>query len=284
MIKMVSKEIIKIKDIEVAFQTINGSDFISLTDIARYKSRAETDDIIKNWMRNRSTIEYLGLWEKLNNPNFKPVEFDGFKNKSGSNSFVLSPSKWIRATNALGLIAKQGRGGGIFAHKDIAFEFATWISAEFKLYLIKEFERLKSVEYQAEKLEWNTRRLISKTNYRIHTDAIKFCLPIGLTEKQINITYATEADVLNMSLFGLTAQQWRKENRNNKGNIRDHSTIQELIVLSNLESYNAEMIRNEISQPERLKKLNQAAISQLKSLLNNNNLSELGKGEQSAKR
>lgn len=266
---MPSREIIKVQNLEISFQTINESDFISLTDIAKYQSPRETDDIVKNWMRNRSTIDFLGLWEKLNNPNFKPVEFDAFRNDSGKNSFVLSPSKWVRSVNAIGIITKPGRGGGTYAHKDIAFEFASWISVEFKLYLIKEFERLKSAEYVAEKLEWNARRLISKTNYRIHTDAIKDHLPKNLTERQINITYANEADVLNMALFGMTAADWRLKNKGKKGNIRDEANIQKLIVLANLESYNAEMIRQKISQPERLRNLNIAAISQLKSLMGN---------------
>lgn len=272
---MSPREIMKVQNLEISFQTVNESDYISLTDIARYQSSKETDDIIKNWMRNRSTIEFLGLWEKISNPNFKPVEFEGFKNNSGKNSFVLSPSKWIRSTNAVGIIAKSGRGGGTYAHKDIAFEFASWISAEFKLYLIKEFERLKSAEYIAEKLEWNTRRLISKVNYRIHTDAIKERLPKNLTEKQINITYASEADVLNVALFGMTAAEWRSDNKGKKGNIRDDTTITKLVVLANLESYNAEMIRQGFDQHIRLKRLNIAAIAQLKSLMDSNNIKQL---------
>ena len=272
---MASREILKVGDEEIAFFSVKNNDYISLTDIARHRKSAETDDIIKNWMRNHGTIEFLGLWEKLSNPNFKPVEFERFKNESGRNSFVLSPSKWIRATGAIGIIAKSGRGGGTYAHKDIAFEFASWLSPEFKLYLIKEFERLKSAEYLGEQLEWNTRRMISKANYRIHTDAIKEHLPKNLTEKQINITYANEADVLNVALFGLTAGGWRSKNKGKRGNIRDHAAIEELVVLANLESYNALLIREGKEQPERLKKLNVAAISQLKSLLDNSNLKKL---------
>ncbi len=273
---MTARELIKIKDIEISFQTINESDFISLTDIAKYKDKDRTNYIIQNWMRNRSTIEFIGLWEKINNPRFKGIEFDAFKSESGSNSFSLTPQRWIETTNAIGLISKSGRyGGGVYAHKDIAFEFASWISAEFKLYLIKEFERLKSAEYVAGKSEWNARRLLSKTNYRIHTDAIKEHLPKHLTEKQINITYANEADVLNVALFGITAADWRMKNKGKKGNIRDSASIQQLVVLANLESYNAEMIRNGQSQPERLRKLNSAAIAQLKSLLGSNNLEKL---------
>jgi len=220
--KMTARELIKIKDIEISFQTINESDFISLTDIARYKDKNRTNYIIQNWMRTRSTIEFIGLWEKINNPNFKGVEFDAFKSEAGSNSFSLTPQKWIETTDAIGLISKSGRyGGGVYAHKDIAFEFASWISAEFKLYLIKEFERLKSAEYIAEKLEWNTRRMISKANYRIHTDAIKEKLPKHLTDKQINITYANEGDVLNVALFGQTAAEWRAKNKGKKGKRRE---------------------------------------------------------------
>lgn len=227
-------------------------------------------------MRTRSTIEFIGLWEKINNPNFKGIEFDAFKSEAGSNSFSLTPQRWIETTGAIGLISKSGRyGGGVYAHKDIAFEFASWISAEFKLYLIKEFERLKSAEYVAGKLEWNVRRMLSKTNYRIHTDAIKENLPKNLTEKQINITYANEADVLNVALFGVTAADWRVANKGKKGNVRDFTSIQQLVVLSNIESYNAEMIRSGLSQPERLRKLNLAAIAQLKSLLNINDLEKL---------
>jgi len=268
--KMTARELIKIKDIEISFQTINESDFISLTDIARYKDKNRTNYIIQNWMRTRSTIEFIGLWEKINNPNFKGVEFDAFKSEAGSNSFSLTPQKWIETTDAIGLISKSGRyGGGVYAHKDIAFEFASWISAEFKLYLIKEFERLKSAEYIAEKLEWNTRRMISKANYRIHTDAIKEKLPKHLTDKQINITYANEGDVLNVALFGQTAAEWRAKNKGKKGNLRDDATIRQLVVLTNIESYNAEMIRRGLDQHTRLKQLNIAAIALLKSLMSN---------------
>src|SRR3989339_352628 len=268
--KMTARELIKIKDIEISFQTINESDFISLTDIARYKDKNRTNYIIQNWMRTRSTIEFIGLWEKINNPNFKGVEFDAFKSEAGSNSFSLTPQKWIETTDAIGLISKSGRyGGGVYAHKDIAFEFASWISAEFKLYLIKEFERLKNAEYVAGKLEWNARRMLSKTNYRIHTDAIKAHLPKNLTEKQINITYANEADVLNVALFGLTATEWRAKNKGKKGNLRDDATIRQLVVLTNIESYNAEMIRRGLDQHTRLKQLNIAAIALLKSLMSN---------------
>ena len=198
---MSQREIIKVKNIEISFQTINENDYISLTDVARYRDKYRSDYIIQNWLRNRNTIEFLGLWEKVNNPKFKSIEFDGFRQSAGLNSFSLTPQRWAKSTGAVGIISKKGRGGGVYAHKDIAFEFASWISAEFKLYLIKEFERLKSTEYIAEKLEWNTRRMVSKVNYRIHTDAIKAELPKSLTQKQINITYANEADVLNVALL-----------------------------------------------------------------------------------
>ena len=254
----------------------NQDDYISLTDIARYKSD-EPKDVIKNWMRSKSTIEFLGLWEQLNNPNFKGVEFDAFKNEAGANAFTLSPQKWIDSTNAIGIISRAGRGGGTFAHKDIAFEFASWVSAEFKLYIIKDYQRLKSDENSRLSLEWNVNRTISKINYKIHTDAIKDKLiPLGVTPAQQGITYASEAEVLNVALFGKTSKEWRVENPDKKGNIRDYATIQQLIVLSNLESMNAELIKGGISQRERLCKLNKMAIEQLSSLLGNSNIKLLG--------
>ena len=254
----------------------NQDDYISLTDIARYKSD-EPKDVIKNWMRSKSTIEFLGLWEQLNNPNFKGVEFDAFKNEAGANAFTLSPQKWIDSTNAIGIISRAGRGGGTFAHKDIAFEFASWVSAEFKLYIIKDYQRLKSDENSHLSLEWNVNRTISKINYKIHTDAIKDKLiPLGVTSAQQGITYASEAEVLNVALFGKTSKEWRAENPDKKGNIRDYATIQQLIVLSNLESMNAELIKEGVSQRERLCKLNKMAIEQLTSLLGNGNIKLLG--------
>ncbi len=254
----------------------NQDDYISLTDIARYKSD-EPKDVIKNWMRAKSTIEFLGLWEQLNNPNFKGVEFDAFKNEAGANAFTLSPQKWIDSTNAIGIISRAGRGGGTFAHKDIAFEFASWVSAEFKLYIIKDYQRLKSDENSRLSLEWNVNRTISKINYKIHTDAIKDKLiPLGVTSAQQGITYASEAEVLNVALFGKTSKEWRAENPDKKGNIRDYATIQQLIVLSNLESMNAELIKEGVSQRERLCKLNKMAIEQLTSLLGDGNIKLLG--------
>jgi len=253
------------------------SDFISLTDIARYKNRDSPADIVKNWMRTRSTIEYLGSWEKINNPNFKLVDFDGFKNEAGANSFVLSPQKWIESTHAIGIVSKSGRyGGGTFAHKDIAFEFATWISPEFKLYLIKEFQRLKEQESERLTLGWDLKRQLTKINYRIHTDAIKNnLLPATVSQHQAQLTYASEADVLNMALFGKTAKQWREQNKNKEGNIRDYSDVVQLVVLANLEGINAELIKKGVSQPDRLLELNSVAISQIKSLVNTSSIKKL---------
>ena len=252
------------------------ADYISLTDIARYKDPANTDDIIKNWIRNRNTIELLGFWEQIYNPNFKPVEFDGFRKQAGLNTFVLTPKRWIETTNAIGIISKAGRYGGTFAHKDIAFEFASWISIEFKLYIIKEFQRLKEEENNRLNLEWNFQRTLAKVNYKIHTDAIKENLiPEVLDKSQTSFVYATEADVLNMALFGMTAKQWRDANPDEKGNIRDGATIQQLVVLSNLESINAMLIAQELPQNERLIQLNRIAITQMRSLLENQHVKNL---------
>jgi len=251
-------------------------DYISLTDIARNKNANEPKDIVKNWMRSKATIEFLGLWEQINNLNFKGVEFDSFKSEAGSNAFTLSPSKWINNTNAIGIITKQGKNGGTYAHKDIAFEFASWVSAAFKLYLIKEFQRLKEDESNRLNLQWNFQRTLSKVNYKIHTDAIKEKLiPLALNNKQTSIIYANEADVLNVALFGKTAKQWREENPKEKGNIRDMATIQQLVVLSNLESINAMLIHQNVKQKERLIQLNKMAISQMKSLLTNSSIKKL---------
>jgi hypothetical protein len=242
------------------------SDYISLTDIARYKETGRTDHVIQNWMRNRNTVEFLGIWEHLNNPEFKPLEFEGFKNRAGLNSFVLTPRQWIDATGAIGILSKSGRYGGTYAHKDIAFEFASWISVEFKLYLIKEFQRLKESE-QAQ-LGWDIKRNLAKINYRIHTDAVKENLiPPALTGKQTNLVYAAEADVLNMALFGRTAKQWRDANPGEKGNIRDEANVAQLICLSNLENLNALFINDGLLQSERLQKLNTIAINQMRLLI-----------------
>ena len=216
------------------------NDYISLTDIARYKSDEPTA-VIANWMRNKDTIEFLGLWETLYNPAFKPIEFEGFKNQAGANAFTMSPKKWIESTGAIGIISKPGRYGGTFAYKDIAFEFASWVSAEFKLYIIKDYQRLKADENNRLSLDWNLKRTLTKINYKIHTDAIKEnIIPKCITEHQQRFTYASEADVLNVALFGMTASEWKKQNPTLKGNIRDHATIHQLVVLTNLESLNAE--------------------------------------------
>lgn len=267
MLKKHVKETIHAKGLDIAIYTDNFLDeFISLTDIARYKSD-EPKDVIKNWMRSKDTIEFLGLWELLHNENFKGVEFDSFKNQAGSNAFTLSPQKWIEATDAIGIVSRSGRYGGTFAHSDIAFEFASWISAEFKLYIIKDYKRLKSDDSSRLSLNWNLNREISKLNYRIHTDAIKDNLvPPQLTSYQISITYASEADVLNMALFGVTAKEWRERNPNKTGNMRDAATLNQLLVLANMESYNAILIEQGKTQSERLELLNQLAIKQLKTI------------------
>jgi hypothetical protein len=275
---MSKNKTINVKGTEIAIFQGEQADYVSLTDIARYKDANNTDDIIKNWLRNRNTIELLGFWEQLYNPNFKPVEFDGFRKQAGLNSFVLTPKKWIETTNAIGIISKSGRYGGTFAHKDIAFEFASWISIEFKLYIIKEFQRLKEDENNRLKLDWNLQRTLAKVNYHIHTDAIKENLiPKELTKTQVNFVYANEADLLNVALFGKTAKQWRDENPTLKGNIRDEATIEQLVVLSNMESVNAVFIGQGISQSERLGQLNKMAITQMKSLLNSSAIKKMSK-------
>lgn len=245
----------------------NSDDYISLTDIAKHRSD-EPSAVIQNWLRNRDTIEFLGLWEKLNNPKFNPLEFEGFKNSAGQNAFVLSPKKWIKETNAIGIVSKSGRyGGGTFAHKDIAFEFASWLSPEFKLYIIKDYQRLKEDENHRLSLGWNVNRVLAKTNYRIHTDAIKANLiPDELPPNQQRFIYADEADVLNVALFGMTAKQWSKQNPDLKGNMRDYASIEQLLVLVNLETTNALLIEQGKSQDERAHFLNQQAIKLMKKL------------------
>lgn len=243
----------------------NRDDYISLTDIAKIKDSDNPRYIIQNWLRNRNTIEFLGVWETLYNPDFNRVEFDAFRNQAGLNSFVMTPQKWIEATQAIGIVSKAGRYGGTYAHKEIAFEFASWISVEFKLYLVKEFERLKSEELR--QLGWDIKRNLAKINYRIHTDAIKENLiPPELSAKQISLVYSTEADVLNMALFGMTAKQWRERHPDLKGNIRDYANVSQLVCLSNLENLNAVFINDGMPQSERLAKLNAIAISQMEVL------------------
>ena len=256
---------INVKEKEITIITIAEKDYVSITDIAKYKNAANADDVIKNWMRNRNTIELLGLWETIHNPNFKPVEFDGFRKEAGLNSFVLSPKRWIESTNAIGIVSKSGRYGGTFAHQDIAFEFASWVSVEFKLYFIKEFQRLK--EDEQKQLGWSAKRELTKINYRIHTDAIKKNLiPNELTSGQTSTVYANEADVLNVALFGITAKQWREINPDLKGNVRDYASINELICLANMENLNAVFINEIIPQTDRLIRLNKIAIQQMQIL------------------
>lgn len=274
---MTSIKNIEVQSVKVGIANQNGEDFICITDMARAKADASrAADIIKNWIRTRSTLEFLGTWEKIYNPNFKVVEFDHFKSQAGLPSFVLSPTQWVEKTNAVGIFAKAGRYGGTYAHKDIAFEFGSAISAEFKLYLIKEFQRLKADENDRLKLEWNLQRTLAKVNYHIHTDAIKENLiPKELSKTQISFVYANEADLLNVALFGITAKQWRDANPELEGNIRDYATIEQLVVLSNLESINAVLINQGLEQSARLKQLNQTAIQQMKSLVNNLNIKKL---------
>jgi hypothetical protein len=267
---------IEVQGTAVAIVSHGAADFISLTDIARYRNSQEPFAVINNWMRSRSTIEFLGLWEKLTNPDFKPLEFERFRNEAGSNYFVLSPQRWIESTQAIGITSKSGRYGGTFAHRDIAFEFASWISSEFKLYLIVEFQRLKDEENDRLKLEWNLQRTLSKINYRIHTDAImETLIPPTITKAQAGFVYANEADLLNVALFGQTAKQWRDAHPDAVGNIRDHAPLEQLVVLTNLESLNSVLIRQGLSQQERLQKLNEIAITQMRTLLSDSNMKRL---------
>ncbi len=272
---MTSKKI-TVKGTEIVIFKQNKDDYISLTDIARYRDPLRSDYILQNWMRNRSTIEFLGLWERINNQTFNPIEFDGIKSEAGLNSFSLTPKRWIQATNAIGIISRAGRYGGTFAHKDIAFEFATWLSPEFKLFLIKEFQRLKEEENDRLELGWDMKRSLAKINYRIHTDAIKeHLIPSHLSAAQINCTYATEADVLNKALFGLTAKEWQTANPKKDGNMRDYASVAQLVCLTNLESLNAVFIRQGLAQGERLMQLNEVAIVQMRSLLGNPSIKKI---------
>ncbi|WP_302950795.1 KilA-N domain-containing protein [Holdemania filiformis] len=261
------KETIHAKGIDIGIYTNDfQNEFISLTDIAKYRSD-DPNATICNWMRNRDTLEFLGLWETLHNPDFKPLEFEGFRSQAGLNAFTMSPSKWINNVSAIGIVSKSGRYGGTYAHSDIAFEFASWISAEFKLYIIKDYQRIKTDENSRLSLNWNLNREISKLNYRIHTDAIKENLiPPELTKEQIAYTYANEADMLNVALFGITAKQWSEMNPDKKGNMRDDANLNQLLVLSNMESYNAVLIEQGKAQSDRLVLLRDLAVKQMKTM------------------
>ena len=264
------ESVIHADGVDIAVVTTVGKeeDYISLTDMARHKNPIAPKDVVKNWIRLRSTIDFLGLWEELNNPNFKGVEFDSFKSHAGENAFTLSPQQWVKATNAIGIVSKSGRyGGGTYAHKDIAFEFASWLSPEFKLYIIKDYQRLKEDEGHRLALDWNVKRILAKANYRIHTDAIKMNLiPPELPRVQQGYVYADEADVLNVALFGKTAKQWKQENPGTKGNMRDFASIEQLLVLANLENINALLIEQGIPQQERLEKLHATALYQIETI------------------
>lgn len=276
------KRTITVKGTEVAIIARHQQDYISLTDMIRGFG---DETVLYGWLRNKNTVEFLGVWEQLNNPDFKPLEFDRFLQQAGLNRFSLSPAKWVDATGAIGLFSKAGRGGGTYAHKDIAFEFGSWLSPEFKLYLITEFQRLKEAEANARSLEWNVQRTLAKVNYRIHTDAIKENLvPPALTKAQTNAIYASEADLLNMALFGTTAAAWRRANPTAEGNLRDHATLEQLVVLSNLESINAMLIHQGLEAPQRLAQLNAMAITQMRSLLNAPGLVRLTSGRTSQRR
>jgi len=266
-----SRKTVEVKGLSVTV-IVGEDDYISLTDIARYKDSERSDYILQNWMRNRSTIEFIGLWEQLHNSEFKSIEFDGFKNQAGSNSFSLTPSRWIDATDAIGIVTKKGRYGGTYAHHDIALEFASWISAEFKLYLLKEFKRLKNDENA--NVEWSVSRTISKVNYSIQTDAIKEHIVPKLIKKAElkKFVYADEADMLNLALFGMTAKQWRDANKGKKGNIRDHATLEQLVVLSNMESFNAELIKQALDSDQRFITLNKIAVDQMKILISSKSI------------
>jgi len=263
-----------VQDRKISVMKVRDEDYISLTDMVK---NFGDDVMIYQWMRNRNTVEFIGVWEQLHNPKFKGLEFDTFKKQAGLNSFSLTPKKWIETTNAIGFVSKAGRyGGGTYAHKDIAFEFGTWLSPQFKLYLIKEFQRLKEEENLRLEQGWDIKRMLAKINYKIHTDAVKaHLIPANISKNRINIVYASEADVLNVALFGKTAKDWRDENKGKDGNIRDYADVTQLVVLANLEGINAELIRQGLSQPDRLLQLNQIAISQMQSLLGSSSVKKL---------
>ena len=280
----VKKDTIEAKGFSIQIYTEDfKNDYISLTDIAKYKNIEEPNVVVANWMRNHNTIEYLGIWEKLNNPEFNPLEFKGFLQEAGSNAFTLSPQKWANTTNAKGLFVKLGRGGGTFVHKDIAFKFASWISAEFELYIIKDYQRLKDDENSRLLLSWNLNREISKINYKIHTDAIKEYLLKDFTNEQLSYKYASEADMLNVALFNKSAKEWREDNPDLKGNMRDYASINELLVLANMESYNAILIEKDVEQKERMIELRKLARMQLLSLEKSNSTGLKGLEDESQK-
>ena len=267
---------IKIQNIDISVKTSKtGDDFISLTDMAKFKDyRAAV--VISNWLGTKYSIQFMGAWEQLHNPDFKVMEFHDFRNEAGTNGFIISPSMWINRTHAIGIRSTPGRYGGTYAHKDIAFEFATWLSPEFKLYLIKEFQRLKIEENERLALGWDTKRMLTKINYRIHTDAIKeHLLPPRVSNTEANVIYANEADVLNKSLFGMTAKEWRDAHPKSDGNIRDYADVTQLVCLANLENLNAEYIRDGLGQGKRLMKLNESAIIQMRSLMNSPSIKSL---------
>lgn len=268
---------ISVKENNIGIMRVGNTDYISLTDLARYADSDEPKIPIQTWMRNKNVISFLGLWERMNNKKFKGIEFTTFENEAGKNSFYLSPKRWIENTNAIGIISKSGNNGGTYAHPDIAFEFASWLSPEFKLYLIREFERLKYNESYQQKIEWSISRILSKVNYVLHTDAIKNYIVPVLTNEQKNYIYAEEADVLNVALFGITAKEWRDNNPElaKKGNIRDYTDLLHLVILNNLENTNAELIRKNISQKERLIQLNDSARYQMQILQDNENIDKL---------
>ena len=277
MAEKILKDKIIAKGTEISVLSVGSpDDFISLTDIAKHKNQDEPNVVVANWMRNNNTIEYLGIWEQLNNPQFNPLEFEGFMNQAGTNAFTLSPKKWIEGTNAVGIKVKSGRGGGTYAHRDIAFKFAAWISAEFELYIIKDYQRLKADENSRLSLDWNVNRILAKVNYKIHTNAIKENLiPPELTPKQKSFVYATEADLLNTVLFGTSAYEWRTKNPGKDGNMRDHATIEQLLVLANLENINALFIEQGMSQTERIDALHSIAKSQLEAIIRTKSLVDL---------
>ena len=266
-----------VKNNKVGILRVNNVDYISLTDLARYANEKEPKIPVISWMRNKDVVLFLGLWEKMNNSNFKGHEFVTFKNEAGTNKFNLSPQKWIKETNAIGIISKSGNKGGTYAHPDIAFEFASWLSPEFKLYLIQEFERLKKNEYYQQNIDWQANRLLSKANYLVHTDAIKNYIIPKVSNDQIMKTYADEADIINVALFGMTAKEWRDKNPNLKdsGNIRDYTDMIHLIILSNLENINANLITKGIKQSDRLVELNNIAINQLELFKYNKSIEDL---------